>query len=70
VLLADDARIQDAGGRGERVDGGIDPELGDLTGEVRRRVEVRERRRRRRIGVVVGRDVDRLTEVIEPFVWT
>jgi hypothetical protein len=28
---------------------------------------VRERRRRRRVGVVVGGHVDRLTDVIDPF---
>src|SRR5699024_2748356 len=47
-------------GRGERVDRGIQAARGDLTAELRGGVEVRERRRRRRVGVVVGGDVDRL----------
>ena len=46
--------------RGERIDGGVDAELRDRAREHDRRVEVRERRRRRRIGDVVGRNVDRL----------
>jgi hypothetical protein len=35
--------------------------------QVGRRVEMGEGRRRRRVGVVVGRHVDRLDDVIEPF---
>src|SRR5690606_2259488 len=50
----------DAARRGERVDGGVETARGDLTAQLRRRVEVRERRRRGGVGVVVGGDVDRL----------
>ena len=39
---------------------GIDALLGDRPGQRRRRVEVREHRRRGRVGEVVGGDVDRL----------
>ena len=39
---------------------GIDAELGDLARQHRGRIEVRERGRRRRVGQVVGRHVDRL----------
>src|SRR5438094_3850449 len=60
VLLADHRRAQDARGRVERVDGGVDAELGDLTREYGGRVQVREGGRRRRVGQVVGGDVDRL----------
>ena len=60
VLLADDERIEDARRRGQRVDGRVDAELGDAPLEADRRVEVGERRRRSRVGVVVGRHVDGL----------
>src|SRR3954463_15075214 len=60
VLLRDVTRVEDARGRGQRVDGRVDTHRGDVTGELGRRVEVRERRRRGRVGVVVGRHVDRL----------
>ena len=60
VLLADDLRRQRARGRGQRIDGRVDAELGDRALEDDRRVEVRERRRRRRVGQVVGRHVDGL----------
>ena len=60
VLVADDSRVEDARRRGQRIDGRIDAELDDRARQVGRRVEVRERRRRGRVGVVVGRHVDRL----------
>ena len=60
VLVADDPRIEDARGRGERVDGRVDAELRDGTRQVGGGVEVGERRRRRRIRVVVGRHINRL----------
>src|SRR5690242_10841154 len=60
VLLADDVRLEDRGRRVERVDRRIDALLGDRPREHGRRVEVREHRRRRRVGEVVGRHVDRL----------
>ena len=60
VLLADDLRRERARRRRQRIDGRIDAELRDRALEHDRRVQVRERRRRRRIGQVVGRHVDRL----------
>ena len=60
VLLADDVGLEDRRGRVQRVDRGIDALLGDRPGQRRRRVEVREHRRRRRVGEVVGGDVDGL----------
>src|SRR5438874_820123 len=47
VLGADDQRIQDARGGVERVDGGVDADLGERAREHHRAVEVRERRGRR-----------------------
>ena len=55
VLLADDVRVEDARRRGQRVDRRVDAELGDRPLEADRRVEVGERRGRRRVRVVVGR---------------
>ena len=60
VLLPDDERVEDAGGRGQRVDRRVDAQLGDVALEADRGVEVGEGRRRRRVGVVVGGDEDRL----------
>ena len=60
VLVAEDARIENLGGRGERIDGGIDAELRDLARENGGRVEVSERGGRRGIGEIVGGNVDRL----------
>ena len=60
VLLADDRRVERARGGLERVDGRVDAHLGDATRENRGGVEVGERRCRRRVGDVVGRDVDGL----------
>ena len=60
VLVADDARVENLGGRGQRIDGGVDAHLRDLARENRRRVEVRERRGRRGVGEVVGGHVDGL----------
>src|SRR6185436_21007642 len=60
MAIADELGIENARGRGERIDRWIDTELGDRARQHDRRVEVRERRRRRRIGDVVGRDVNRL----------
>src|ERR1700750_1257578 len=54
VVLAEDRRLQDRGGRVQRVDGRVDAFFGDRPRERRGRVEVREHRRRRRVGVVVG----------------
>src|SRR6186997_2507615 len=60
VLLPDDPWVEDGGGRRERVDRRVDAELHDRALEPNRRVEMTERRGRRRVGVVVRRDEDRL----------
>ncbi len=60
VLVADDARVENARRGRERIDGRVDAELDDRARQVRRRVEMREGGRRRGVGVVVGRHVDRL----------
>src|SRR5437868_15144481 len=60
VLLRHDPGLQRPRRRVERIDRRIDPLLHDRPRERRRRVEVRERVRRSRIGEVVGRDIDRL----------
>ena len=60
MLLADDARIENARRRRERIDRRINSQLDDLTRESGDGVKVRKRSRRRRIGVVVRRYVDRL----------
>src|SRR3954463_2144571 len=60
VLLADVLGIEDPRGRGQRVHRRVDAERGDLARQLRGGVEVGERRRRGRVGVVVGRHVDRL----------
>ena len=46
--------------RRQRIDRRIDAQLRNRARQVRRRVEMREGRRRRRVGVVVGRHVNRL----------
>ena len=60
VLLADVARVEDPRRGVQRVHGRVDAEGGDVAREHGGRVEVRERRVRRRVGDVVGRHVDRL----------
>ena len=55
VFLADDLRCERARRRRQRIDGGIDAELGDRALEDDGRIEVGEGRRRRRVGEVVGR---------------
>ena len=60
VVGAQVAGVEDAARRGQRVDGRVQTLRRDLTRELGRGVEVRERRRRSRVGVVVGGDVDRL----------
>src|SRR5690606_19168698 len=60
VLAGDVARGQDPAGGGQRVHGRVDAHRGDRAGELGGRVEVGEGGGRRRVGVVVGRDVDRL----------
>src|SRR5579884_632031 len=60
VLLADDLRIENPRARRQRIHGGIDAEFGNRTRERRRRVQVRERHRDGRVGIVVRRHVHRL----------
>src|SRR3984885_3100306 len=60
MLLPDDARIENARITGQWINGRINAAFDDLTAEVRRRVQVSERRGWRRVGVVVGRHVNRL----------
>ena len=60
VLVGDDPAAEGARGRVERVDRRVDPLLDERPREHGRRVEVGERVRRRRVGEVVGGDVDRL----------
>src|SRR4051794_38910995 len=60
VLLRDVPRVEDPGRRGQRVHGRVDAQRGDVTRELGGGVEVRERRGRRGVGVVVGRHVDGL----------
>src|SRR6185295_14175089 len=56
VLLADDQRIEDTRRRRQRIDRRVDAQLGDRALQADRRVEMGERRRRRRVRVVVRRD--------------
>ena len=60
VLLAHDFRRERAGGRGQRIHRRIDAQFGNRTLQDDGRVQVRERRGRRRVGQVVGRHVHRL----------
>ena len=60
VVVGDDAGLERPRGRVERVHRRVDPLLDDRPRERRRRVEVRERVRRGRVGEVVGGHVDRL----------
>src|SRR5215211_1395138 len=60
VVLPDDVGLEDRRRGVERVDGRVDALLGYRARERRRGVEVREHRRRRRVGEVVRRDVDGL----------
>src|SRR5690606_33249556 len=60
VVLAQVAGVHDARRRGQRVDRRVQTLRCDLTAELGGRVEVRERRRRGGVGVVVGGNVDRL----------
>ena len=60
VILADDAGIENAGSRGERVHRGEDRFFENGAVERNRRVEVREGRDRSRVGVIVGGNVDGL----------
>ena len=60
MLFANDQRVELTRGGVERVNGRIDTQLGNLTGQYDSRVKVREGGRRRRIGQVIRGDVDGL----------
>src|SRR5690606_177735 len=60
VLVTDDRSLQDSRGRGQRIHGRVDTQLRDRAGQLGGRVQVGEGGRRRRVGVVVRGDVDRL----------
>src|SRR5271157_5882795 len=60
VLLAHDARIENARSGSQRIDCGINAQLRNLAREHRGCVEVSEGRRRRRIGQVIGGHIDGL----------
>ena len=57
VLLADDLRVQRPAGRGQRIDGGINPLGGDRALQINERVEVGEGVGRGGIGRIVGGNV-------------
>src|SRR5699024_5970195 len=60
VLVTDDQRIEDARGRGQRVDGRVQTARSDVAAELCGRGQVGEGRRRGRVRVVIGGNVDRL----------
>ncbi|AFJ34310.1 cellobiose phosphorylase [Mycobacterium sp. H4Y] len=60
VLVTDDARVEDGRARGQRVHRGEDALGEHRTRQLGGGIQVREGRRRRRVGVVVGGHVDRL----------
>lgn len=60
VLLSDDTGVEHTGLGIEGVDGGVDTELGNTTGEGGGSVQVSEGGGRSGIGQIIGRDVDGL----------
>ena len=60
MIVADDVRVEDTRRGVQGIDGRVNPQFGDLTGQNRRRIEVREGSSRSRVRQVVGRDVDGL----------
>src|SRR4029079_7433382 len=60
MLFADDLGVEDAGRGIERIHGGIDAQLGQLPRQDRGGVQVRKGGRRRGIGEVVRRHINRL----------
>src|ERR1044071_909340 len=60
VLFPDNVRIENTRCRIEGIDGRINSQLSDLARQNRGGVEMGECRRRRRVGQVVGRDINRL----------
>ena len=66
VVLADEARVEDAGERGQRVHGRVERLLDQRAVQRDHGVEVAEGGDDAGVGVVVRGDVDRLERVIEP----
>src|SRR5438876_680638 len=60
MLLAHDAWVENAREAGQRIDSGINPALHDLPAEVGRSIQVRKRRGRGRIRIIVGGHVNGL----------
>src|SRR5688500_18457256 len=60
VLLADVERVEDSAGRGQRIHCRVETAGGDLARQLCGGVQVREGRGWGRVGVVVGRHIDRL----------
>ena len=60
MLFADDVRVEDAARGVQRIDRRINAELCDLARKDGRRIKMRERASRRRVGEVIGRDIDGL----------
>lgn len=60
VLITNDVRVQDTGGGVERIDGGVDTQLGNGTRQHSGGVQVSEGGSRGRIGQIVGGYVDSL----------
>ena len=60
MLQSDDVGVHDTGGGLERVDGGVEAQLGDLTRQHGGGVQVREGGGRRGIGQIVSGHVDGL----------
>lgn len=60
MLLADNTGVKHTGGGIKRVDGGVDTQLGDTTGQDSGGVQVSEGGGRGRISQIVSRDVDSL----------
>src|SRR3954469_6864942 len=66
MLVADNPGIEDARRGRERIDRRVDAQRDNRPRQVRRRIEVRKRRRWRRVGIVVGGNVDRLDRSDRP----
>ena len=60
MFLTDHVRIHDPGSGIERVHCGIDTQFGNLAGQNRRRIQMGKRCRRRRVGQIVSRNINRL----------
>src|SRR5262249_41866787 len=60
VLLTDHFRLESGTGAGQRIDGRVDAQFGNLPAQNGGGIQVSKRRGWRRIGQVVGRNVNRL----------